>query len=73
MFAILSFIIHKKRILTTIIYINGMVAVQQCEQIVFAIDAHVFGRQAEGYYFKIAELRDHTRSRPIAELIHEFS
>lgn len=45
MFAILSFIIHKKRILTTIIYINGMVAVQQC----FTIDAHVFGRQAECY------------------------
>ncbi len=69
MFAILSFIIHKKRILTTIIYINGMVAVQQC----FTIDAHVFGRQAECYYFRIAELRDHTRSRPIAELIHEIS
>ena len=49
-----------------------MVVFQQCEQMVFAIVAHVFSRQIEGYHFQIAEQWDHTWSRQIAEFIHEI-
>lgn len=46
---------------------------QHCEQIFFAIGAHAFGHQIKGYCFQIAELRDRTRSRQIAEFINDFS